>query len=121
GKGRRDHGGGRQDWQHRRREDLRSPRGIGGAHPHGRARRERALRRGGLGAERKGGLTVKRFILALAVLLVLGATMNAAIAQQPTPPAAESSAPAAAAPAPAVPPAPPPPEIHQGRTPRMVT
>src|SRR5215831_3329458 len=58
------------------------------------------------------------------MLLVLGATMTAAIAQQPTPPAAESSAAPAAsapAPAPAVPAAAPASKIDKGDTAWMLT
>jgi ammonium transporter, Amt family len=69
---------------------------------------------------------VKRMTLALAALLVLGATTSVAIAQQPTPPAAESSAapvPAAGAPAPAVSAAAPAPvsKIDKGDTAWMLT
>src|SRR6201997_2483827 len=58
--------------------------------------------------------------LALAMLLVLGATTSVAIAQQPTAPAAESSAaPAAGAPAPAAPA--PASKIDKGDTAWMLT
>src|SRR5262249_38671812 len=88
---------------------------------HGRARRERALTRN------KGGSTVKRLSLALAMLLVLSATVSVVIAQQPTPAAAESTAapvPAAGAPAPAAAPAAPAaaaPKIDKGDTAWMLT
>ena len=66
---------------------------------------------------------MKRMTLALAALLVLGATASVATAQQATPPAAESSAtpaPAAGAPAPAAAPAPAS-KIDKGDTAWMLT
>src|SRR5438309_244250 len=76
--------------QHRRRQDLRQSGSDGGAHPDGRARRERAL----VPKE----VAVKRFSLALAMVLVVSATAIVAWAQQPAGPP-PSAAPAAATPA----------------------
>src|SRR5262249_15748619 len=70
---------------------------------------------------RKGGLTVKRLTLALAALLVLGATTLVATAQQPAPPAATTAAPDASAARASAPAAPGPCKIDKGDTAWMLT
>src|SRR2546425_12983804 len=114
GQGRRSDRRRGQDRQHRRRQDLRQSGPDGGAHPHGRTRRERAL----VDPFHKED-PVKRFSLALAMVLVVSATAIVALAQQPTTPAAPP-APVAQA-APAAQGAPPAPKIDSGDTAWVLT
>src|SRR5207249_2481745 len=90
--------------------DLRQSGSDGGAHPDGRARRERAL------VQKE--VAVKRFSLALAMVLVVSATAIVAWAQQPAgpPPSAAPAATAAATPA-----APAASKIDKGDTAWMLT